>query len=94
MYTIERVECLIHGGARGADNIAGEFGDFLQIPVHIYHAKWDDYGPAAGSIRNQQMIDEGRPTHALAFHKENSPGTKDMISRLKENKIPVTVIEI
>ena len=52
---------LIHGGARGADFMAGKFAEWARIPVKEYPADWQKHGRAAGPIRNQQMLDEGKP---------------------------------
>lgn len=73
---------IIEGDARGADRLAGEIGKELGIPVLKFPAKWLTYGNAAGPIRNEQMLTEGKPDLVLAFHDdiENSKGTKHMVS--------------
>ena len=82
---------IIEGGARGADSCAREAAQAHNIPYLEFRAKWEDHGKAAGPIRNQQMITEGKPDLVIAFHDdlENSKGTKDMIRRAKKAKIPV-----
>ena len=62
-----------------------------RIEEWVYYADWDLYGRRAGLIRNQQMLDEGKPTEALAFHPDRNvkSGTGDMVSRLKKAGIPV-----
>ena len=84
---------VIEGAARGADQMAGEIASGMGIPVVEYPAQWGLYGKAAGNIRNQQMLDEGKPDFILAFHNDiqHSKGTKDMIARAK-HKIPVILI--
>jgi len=52
---------IIHGGARGADTIADEWAEDHDIPRVVYEADWGKHGRAAGPIRNQQMLDEGKP---------------------------------
>lgn len=52
---------LIHGAARGADSIAEKVAEDLRLTIHSFPAKWSEFGKAAGSIRNQQMLDEGKP---------------------------------
>ena len=51
--------------------------------VLAFPADWDKYHKAAGHIRNQQMLTEGKPTLVLAFHHDlaRSKGTKDMVRR-------------
>lgn len=74
---------IIEGEAKGADILARECGVEEGIPVKRFPANWTKYGRGAGPVRNQQMIDEGRPDLAIAFHKsiDKSKGTKDMLSR-------------
>ena len=61
--TIGPIEVIIHGAnPRGADKLADELADELGIPKLRFPADWDEHGKAAGPIRNQRMIDEGRPT--------------------------------
>ena len=85
---------IIHGGAKGVDTIAGAIGRYLEIEVIVFPAEWYKYGKAAGSIRNEQMIIEGKPDYLLACHPciQDSKGTKHMIERAKKYKIPYTLI--
>lgn len=87
-------DVIIEGEARGADRMAREVAlemnyvlgeDLLSFP-----ADWDKHHKAAGVIRNQQMIDEGKPNIVYAFHNNihESKGTKDMIKRSLKAKIP------
>lgn len=48
-------------------------------------------GKPAGVTRNQQMLDEGRPTEVWAFHDDldRSKGTADMVARAEKAGIPV-----
>ncbi|KKN05312.1 hypothetical protein LCGC14_1088550 [marine sediment metagenome] len=75
---------VIHGGARGADTIAGEVAKELGFEVEVFPADWNKHGKTAGFIRNQQMLDEGKPDRLLAFHLNNSRGTQDMIDRAQK----------
>jgi hypothetical protein len=86
---------LIEGGCRGADNLANMAAKALGLVVKTFKADWKKYGKAAGPIRNQQMLDEGKPEFALAFHNdlENSRGTKDMVSRLEKAGVPYEIVK-
>lgn len=84
---------VIHGNAVGADRAAGRAASLSGIEVASYPADWKKYGRAAGPIRNQQMLDEGRPDLVLAFWKNKSRGTEDMIRRARKAGIEVKVIE-
>jgi len=37
------------------------------VPCDVHVARWAELGRKAGAIRNQQMLDEGRPTLVVAF---------------------------
>lgn len=79
---------LIHGGCpTGADKIAGQWAEARRIPEWVFPPNWPKYGKAAGPIRNQQMIDEGKPNACVAF--PGGRGTADMIARCKKAGIPV-----
>lgn len=81
---------IIHGGARGADQMAGAFAKRMAIGVTEYHADWGAHGPSAGPIRNQKMLDEGNPDLVIAF--PGGRGTADMVRRAKE--APTELAEI
>jgi hypothetical protein len=53
----------------------------------VYKAEWDKHGRAAGPIRNQQMLDDGKPDLVLAF--AGGRGTDDMCRRAREAGIEV-----
>jgi len=86
-------DTLIHGGCRGADRLAGHIGLGMGFKIRKYPAQWNRYGKAAGVIRNQQMLDEGRPDIVIGFHDniEQSRGTKDMLNRAKKAGIPTVL---
>lgn len=87
---IEGATLVIEGGANGADAWAKRAANELRIPVVTFKADWARLGLDAGPIRNQKMLDEGKPDLVLAFtvDSEPSPGTADMIRRAKEAGIP------
>jgi hypothetical protein len=61
------ITCIIHGGARGADHMAGLWARKHDINMKQYPADWDKHGNAAGPIRNAQMLAEGFPDICVAF---------------------------
>jgi len=70
---------IIHGGASGADTLAGEWAAVNGCRCEVFPADWSKHGRAAGPIRNRQMIEEGRPDHVLAM--AGGAGTQNMISQ-------------
>ncbi|MGJ5032420.1 DUF2493 domain-containing protein [Bradyrhizobium sp. HKCCYLS2038] len=83
-------ECIIQGCARGADTLAGEYGDARGIYVLPFPADWERDGRAAGPIRNGRMLREGRPTLVIAF--PGGRGTADMIHQARAAGVPVLEI--
>jgi hypothetical protein len=80
---------IIEGGAEGADLIAKDCARLLELYCEEYPADWHKYGRAAGCIRNQQMLVEGKPDLVMAFFMPGSKGTTDMVRRAIEVGIPV-----
>lgn len=81
---------LIHGGAYGADTLAGTWAHWRGVPKKVYRAQWEKHGKAAGPIRNQRMLDESKPDLVVAF--EGRVGTADMVSKAK--KVGIAVITV
>lgn len=82
----------ITGMAKGADQIPFHLGDLNEWGgIEKYPANWDKYGRKAGPIRNQQMLDEGKPDLVIAFPTERSRGTYHMIRIAKEAGVEVAV---
>jgi len=84
-------DCIvIQGGAKGVDFLARGWALSMNFECIEYPADWKTYGKAAGSIRNQQMLDEGKPDLVVAF--PGGKGTKDMVTRAR--KAGIEVIEV
>lgn len=81
---------IIQGGAKGADGMAREWCEAYHVAYINYPADWERHGRAAGPIRNQRMLDDGRPELVLAF--PGGRGTADMIGRAL--KAGVRVVQI
>lgn len=81
---------IVHGGARGADSLAGEVAKELGMTVEVYPADWDGLGKRAGYVRNKQMVDS-KPDLVIAFWNGVSKGTKHTIDLATAAGIPVEV---
>ena len=92
MTALHRGEALaiIHGGARGADTIAGAWGSRQRFSVQPFPADWDRNGKRAGILRNLAMLDE-RPDLVLAFQRNGSRGTQHTIDEALRRGISVEV---
>lgn len=81
---------VISGKAKGADTLAIDWAVVNWLQWEEYPTDWKMHGKAAGHIRNQQMLDEGKPDLVVAF--PGGRGTADMVRRSK--KAGIEVIEI
>lgn len=81
---------IIAGAAPGADTLAAEWACDRGITPGAFYADWEMYGNAAGPMRNQQMLDDGKPNLVVAF--TGGRGTADMVRRAKA--AGVRVIEV
>jgi len=82
-----RPSLIVHGGAGGVDTLAHLWAKENGIDVRPYPADWSKLGPKAGPVRNQRMLDEGKPNLVLAF--EGGRGTADMVRRARKAGVPV-----
>lgn len=78
---------IISGCATGADTHAIDWSVVNWVLCEEYPADWKTHGKAAGHIRNQQMLDEGKPDLVVAF--PGGRGTADMIRRAMKAQVPV-----
>lgn len=92
---------VVHGGAAGADSIAGEIAEQLGATVEVHPAKWETHTDQcpdwhwtlrkckmAGHRRNQEMVDLGADV-CLAFIKNDSRGATSCADRALKAGIPV-----
>lgn len=84
---------IIEGEARGADKMAAAIATRRKMKVLKFPANWNKYGKAAGPLRNEQMLEEGKPDIVHAFYMmetiNDSKGTTHMVELAKDRGIPV-----
>lgn len=83
---------ILQGGAPGADLLAFEWALANDVTVTTYDADWTAHGPAGGPIRNQRMLDEGKPDLVVAF--PGTRGTADMVKRAKAAGVRVVEVAL
>lgn len=83
-------DCIITGGASGADTLAFQWAYNRGVATMVFQPQWHWYGKMAGPVRNQWMIDHGMPGLVLAF--PGGKGTSDMVDRAR--KANIKVIEV
>ncbi len=91
-FKVDRgISVIIQGGAKGADECALHWATRDLVPVETFKADWKTHGKAAGPIRNQRMIDEGKPDVVIVF--PGGRGTADMVQRARADGIEVIEVQ-
>lgn len=80
-------DLLIHGNARGADEIADSWARSHNITVVAVLPDWQRYGKTAGPVRNRKMITAHAPDLVIAF--PGGKGTANMIKLARDAGIEV-----
>lgn len=82
-----RISLLIHGAARGADELARRWAHLSGVSQLSFPADWKAHGKAAGPIRNRRMLEEGKPDIVIAF--PGGRGTADMVRQARAAGVKV-----
>jgi hypothetical protein len=81
-------DCVLQGGCpTGADKFAREWAARNNTICETFAANWSEEGPKAGPLRNQKMLDYGKPDLVFAF--PGNRGTADMVRRAKKANVQV-----
>jgi hypothetical protein len=86
-----KVTEIMQGGATGADCLAWRAALTIGIAVKCIRPDWNQYGKAAGVLRNAQMLREFRPDIVLAFWDGQSRGTRNMIDLATQDRVPTWI---
>ncbi len=83
---------VVSGGARGVDTHAEFYARKTGRTVLVFPARWDSEEDA-GPKRNERMARFVASVGGmvLAFHKDDSPGTRNMLNWCRSLGIPYTV---
>lgn len=82
---------IISGKASGADSVAIDWAVVNWCRFLEFEADWKTYGKAAGPIRNQRMLAEGKPDLVVAF--PGGPGTRNMKQLARAANIKVIEVD-
>ena len=83
---------MLHGGARGADQLGFRWAVKHHIRSRCFAAQWERFGKSAGIRRNYQLAQEG--DLLIAFWDGRSPGTRHIIGCMQQLGKPVVVIQV
>ena len=81
------VTAIVHGDAKGADKLAGQWAAERGIPEIVVPANWTYHKRSAGPIRNCWMLKFVKVDVVLAF--PGGRGTANMMTQAKKAGIPV-----
>lgn len=84
------IDAIVHGGADGADRLAGEWAISRMIPEIIVPAQWKGYGKSAGPVRNRWMIDFTKVDTVIAF--PGGRGTANMVDLARQFGLSLYVV--
>jgi hypothetical protein len=90
---IEPIDFLIHGGASGADTLAGNWAIANGIHEVIVPALWGYYDKQAGPIRNRVMRELLVHGQSLVLAFPGGRGTADMKRLAADYGYPITNLE-
>lgn len=80
------IALVIHGAARGADTLAGEWAAARGIECQPCPADWNKHGRRAGPLRNTHMLTL-QPDGVIAL--PGGKGTEDMVAQAIGAGLPV-----
>lgn len=80
---------IVSGTARGTDTLGEQYARERGYVVKRFPADWQQYGKAAGPIRNRQMTDNADAL--IAFWDGQSKGTQNMIIEGKKKGLVVRI---
>lgn len=90
-FSGKKIEVIISGGAKGTDELGKVWGNAHNIPVVEFKPDWENYGKAAGPMRNRLMA--SKATDCLVFWDGKSKGTKSMINEAKQKELNLIIIK-
>jgi hypothetical protein len=80
------------GDGKGADQLANAWAQNNLCTLWRVPALWAEHGRSAGFKRNARMA-ERDVTRAIGFfHRTRTPGTLDMLQRMKEKGVKTTFV--
>lgn len=92
LHATKRIKLIIHGAARGADELAEWWAyqnHVLVMKFPVSKEEWARVGPSAGPRRNKKMILLGKPDLVVAF--PGGTGTADMVKQASKYSIHIQI---
>lgn len=84
------ITLLVSGGARGADSLGERYAKENGIETLIFKPDWKKHGPAAGPLRNTDIVNNSEMV--VAFWDGESRGTQDSMKKAEQQGKKVLVV--
>ena len=84
-----KITHIIHGNARGADTLAGQWARETGVQEVSCPANWQVYGRRAGFLRNKAMLDLLNPEKDIVIAFPGGRGTEMMVDIAKKANVTV-----
>jgi hypothetical protein len=81
---------IVHGDATGVDESFGTAAKGFGLTIEAHPARWHTFGPAAGPMRNEEMVEAGAD-FCVALHRSlaaSSVAERVMWRRLEGSPVP------
>lgn len=88
-YSEPRIS-ILSGTSSGSDSLGERYANERGYTLNRYPANWEQYGKAAGPIRNRQMVEDADA--AIIFWDGQSKGTKNLIEQANKRGLKVRTI--
>lgn len=86
------IECIVSGGAVGADTLAEKYANEHNIPTLIFKPQYSIFGKIAPLLRNKTIVEKSDVI--IAFWDGKSTGTLNSINHCKKMRKKLILINI
>lgn len=90
-HVTSNVALVRHGGARGADFLAGKWARLHCVPEEKHMADWSRFGKRAGILRNEAML-KAQPPASFLLTFPGGRGTAHMVDICRKAGLPIVTI--
>ena len=92
IHLVTPIDTVIHGGARGADYLAGQWAkQHKGVSVVVVPADWAKHGKSAGPRRNFEMVHNCSPDLVIAV--KGGLGTQDCVNHAEAAGLKVIKVQ-
>lgn len=95
IYSIEDIEAIVSGGAKGSDALAVKVATEWEKELIEFKPDWKKYGRGAGPVRNTEIVNYSDACIAVVDKPlERSKGTYDSVKKFRKQDKRVDVLTV